>query len=235
MKLLLSVALLLISNLVLAQPEKNILFNAFKQGIVEVEAKKGGNCTSVAIIKAAIGVHGVDSVFKIEKKATTNVVTLKDERTFEISDVEIAFASTKAKFIPGDTIIAEVKKVYEYALLCFAVLCKSEQQLNRKDKSYEYVVDKVNTGYTTSEIYNLLGLKKIYLGDNPSYETLKQYKNVLVWNSAHAVYYSEGYYDEAADKNTPIEKIENLKKHHWSFGGWLKNRGEPRGAQVIIK
>jgi hypothetical protein len=72
------------------------------------------------------------------------------------------------------------------------------------------------------------------LGNNPSYDILKNKKNLVLWNSAHAVYYSEGFYDEAFDKNTPIEKIENLKAHHCSVGGFVKNGCKPRGAYELI-
>jgi hypothetical protein len=235
MKTYVTIGILLMPNLSFAQSQSNLLFNAFKQGIVESDAKKAGNCASVAIIKAAIGTFGVAKVFEIKKSEKTNAVKLKDGATFEISDTEIEYAKNKSKFIPGDTTKTEIKQIFEYARLCFAILCKSYQIQSYKGKPFEFVVDKLNEGYTTSDIHGLLGLNKKLIGNNPSYELLKSYKNLVLWNSAHAVYYSEGFYDEAFDKNAPIEKIENLKDHHCSVGGWLKNGCKPRNAYLLIE
>jgi hypothetical protein len=40
------------------------LFNSFTQGYVDVPTRGGGNCASIALIKAAIGTYGLDHVFK---------------------------------------------------------------------------------------------------------------------------------------------------------------------------
>jgi hypothetical protein len=56
-----------------AQPETNILFNAFKQGNVN----GGGNCASIALIKASIGKFGVGNIFKYSKNKLDGSILVK--------------------------------------------------------------------------------------------------------------------------------------------------------------
>lgn len=216
------------------QANDSLLFIGFKQGTVESDAKKAGNCASVAIIKAAIGTYGVNKVFSIHEQRDTVLVILKNGTKLALSKSELDLASKKSAFIPGDTTKLPVMELYRYAQLCFAVLCKNYQNNFTKNKTYEQSIDIINQGYTTAEIYKLLGLKVKEVGNNPSYETLKPYKNLVLWNSAHGVYFNEGYYDEAFVQGISIEKIENLRVHHCGVKGWLKNGCKPRNAYYII-
>jgi hypothetical protein len=212
------------------------LFNAFKQGVVQSRSRKAGNCAAVALIKAAIGTYGLHKVFEIsERSSELKLVTLRDNTSFEISDKEIAYAQTQSKFAPGDMGQTDIKEIFEYAQLCFAVLCKSYHLHSGRDEGFEITVDNLNAGYSTKTIYKLLGLPMKSVGNNPSYELLQPYKHLVVWNTAHAVYYSEGFYDEAFDLGTPIERIENLRKKHCSLAGRFVNGCKPRGAYLLVR
>src|SRR4249919_1300138 len=69
------------------------LFNAFKQDIVSFESKwkrfgGGGNCASIALIKAAIGTFGINGVFKNVSVDSVNKlvhVRLKNDKNVDLT------------------------------------------------------------------------------------------------------------------------------------------------------
>jgi hypothetical protein len=228
------VILLLMGGAAFAQPSSP-LFSAFKQGIVKTQEKKAGNCASVAIIKAAIGTYGVGKVFQQQLGKNGLAVVLRDGAPVSLTPAELEMASAASAFVPGDTAQKELKEIFNYAQLCFAVLVKRYQGLTEPAiGSYSKAIADINGGYRTEEIYKLLGLKVLPLEENPSYQTLSTHANLLIWNTAHAVYYSKGYYDESGNRFPTAVEIEQLRKRHASFWGTLINGSKPRGGYSLL-
>lgn len=127
------IILLLINSGAIAQ-SSSPLFSAFKQGIVKTQEKKAGNCASVAIIKAAIGTYGTGKVFQQHLRENGIAVILRDGTLLSLTLAELEMASAASAFLPGDTAQKELKEIFNYAQLCFAVLVKRYQGLTEPDR-----------------------------------------------------------------------------------------------------
>ncbi|WFB69111.1 hypothetical protein [Chryseobacterium sp. WX] len=171
-------------------PEDNLLFNAFKQSNVN----GGGNCASIALIKASIGTFGLGKVFTSERDNLNMVlkVKLKNSTQCNIKYSEIDQSIKENGFKLNSTSEAAIA-IKSYADTCFAVMVKVNELISKqKFKSYEESLSSMLDGYYTPNIYSLLGLKFKQIPSNE----LVNYNNVIFYNSYHAVYSSYGYYDE---------------------------------------
>ena len=101
------------------------------------------------------------------------------------------------------------KKIFEYAQFCFAVMVMVKQE-TLGYKTYTKAADDLNRGDFAGDIYTFLGLKKI---DVPL-DQIKNSENLVVWNSPHAVYSSNGFYDEFFEGYEGIQPIDQLKIIH---------------------
>jgi hypothetical protein len=205
-----------------------LLFNSFKQDEVKVPAASGGNCVSIALIKTAIGTFGLGKVFGLKTDSVKQIyqVTLRNGKVLQLSFDEVASATQKAHFFLKIK-TAESVAVYNYANLCFAVMCKKLQADTNITLTYEQAVDRLNEGYVTLNIPELLGIKITRIMDL-SLENLKAYRNLVVWYEAHTVYYSLGYYDEESYKYSGIVPLEEF--HHCYFTQRLLRKCHPEGA-----
>lgn len=198
------------------------LFKAFKQDIVKFQGTLskfggGGNCASIALIKSAIGNFGINGVFKnitIDSVNKMVHVTLRDDATVDLTfnkynNGKKYFSIQKI----GDDNIS--KQIADYARICFAVMCRREQLKLGYDKNRFYRgVDKLNKGQAAEDIYTLLGLKNEIITDL-SFDNLKNFKNLVVYNRPHAVYSSSGNYDEFFRGTvTGIEPLNRLNFFH---------------------
>lgn len=178
----------LTSNAQQHAPQDNVLFNAFKQGNVN----GGGNCASIALIKASIGTYGVGNVFISSKDEKNKIlsVRLKDNTTYSIPFSEIDLAIKENGFEIKSQ-LKEALKIKAYADTCFAVMVKVQEKISNYD-SYEKSLSSLLNGYNTPNVYELLGVKFKQISN----AELKSNANIIFYNSYHAVYSSFGYYDE---------------------------------------
>ena len=190
MKPILSILLVVISIYAKGQinPADNVLFNAFKQGSVN----GGGNCASIALIKACIGTYGVGNVFSYGIPKTDNSITvkLKNDSTFDVTFKEIAEATRGNGFVIKSTNL-QAGAIKKYADTCFAIMVKVNEKVWEYD-SYTESLSALLNGYNTPNVYLLLGVRFREI----SKDSLNDYSHLLFYNSYHAVYSSNGYYDE---------------------------------------
>lgn len=206
-------------------PEDNVLFNAFKQGNVN----GGGNCASIALIKAAIGTFGVGNVFTSSKDEENKIllVRLKDDTSYSIPFSEIDL-SIKENGFKIKSQLDQALKIKAYADTCFAVMVKVQEKIQKYD-SYEKSLSSLLNGYYTPNVYKLLGVE---FKEIPK-EDLKNNANVIFYNYYHAVYSSFGYYDETKSLlgyslNTNFKKNRFGPKCSWYLC-------KPRKAYIIVK
>lgn len=175
------------------------LFKAFKQDIVHFEGYLsmlggGGNCASIALIKAAIGTFGINGVFKdvkIDSAAQMVHVTRKDNVVIDLTFDRLN--DGKEHFFIKEITSSQIS---DYAAFCFAVMCRAKQlQLGYNKDHFYRGVDNLNKGESAEDIYKLLGLKQEPITDI-TIDNLKKYKNLVLYNAPHAVYSSSGNYDE---------------------------------------
>ena len=206
------------------------LFGAFKQDFVKFQGTiqrlkpGGGNCASIALIKAAIGTFGINGVFKnisIDSANQLVNITLQDNTVVDLNFDRLK--NGKDYFFIEKIGVDELsKQIADYGRFCFAVMCRKKQMIMGYRK-YGKAVDKLNKGQDASEIYNLLGLKKEQITDF-SIDNLKNYKNVVTYNSPHAVYSSAGNYDEFFKDNSAggqyisIQPLSKLSTIHCKSG-----------------
>ncbi|MFD2941499.1 hypothetical protein [Flavobacterium notoginsengisoli] len=217
------------------------VMNSFKQGRVKLPLLKkiggGGNCASVAIIKAAIGTFGFENVFKsivIDDINQRFLVDLRDRKktVYSLSFKNYKRAAEMCDFEQFGT-DGSSKNILEFAKFCFAVMAEIKRNEYRINRSYRRAVDDLNKGESTYYIHEYLGLNANDIKDI-SIENLSTIKNLILWNPPHAVYSSEGFYDEAwsevnGKKIDPIQPLSMLAKIHGD--GTLKYN--PIGAQTL--
>ncbi len=221
--------------------EPKIIMNAFKQGRVNLPFFRriggGGNCASIALIKAAIGTYGFDCVFKKIEVDNTNelfVIYLRDEdnASYTLSFFDFQFAKSKSSFelFNNDEVS---KDVLEFSNFCFAVMAEIRRSAYRINREYRRAINDLNKGEDSRYIHELLGVS-VESVVNCTIDNLKSYSNLLLWNDDHAVYFDKGLYDEAwmseEDGIAPIETLDRLSEIHGDG-----TRGEdPTGAQILV-
>lgn len=215
---------------------KEQLCNAFKQGTVHLPRLRriggGGNCASVAVIKAAIGTLGIDNVFKsviVDQRNSRYIIDLRDEDAamyhLSFGDYEVGARGSAFELTGNDTISREL---FEFARFCFAVMAEVKRKEYRINRKYTRAVADLNKGESAYYIHSYLGLKATDVKD-VSILNLSSLKNLIVWNNPHAVYSSEGVYDEFFEKHESIEPLSRLQEIH----GDGSNEDRPVGAQIV--
>lgn len=223
-KKLITILILLISLYTNSQV-KNVteeqIFKAFKQDIVKFQGYLsmiggGGNCASIALIKSAIGTFGINGVFKevkIDSLKEMVYVTRRDNKIIDLTFERLQNGKDHFFIIANTDKLA--KEISDYAAFCFAVMCRGKQlQLGYDEKYFYRGVDNLNKGEPTETIYTLLGLNKEQI-TNLNINNLRNYKNLVLYISPHAVYSSSGNYDEFFSGTiTGIEPLERLNYFH---------------------
>ncbi|MEP7095921.1 MAG: hypothetical protein ABI793_17785 [Flavobacterium sp.] len=176
-----------------AQLSSDQIFESFKQG-------ERTNCSSIAFIKAALNIYGLDNLFTAEKTADSlYIITLKNHASFKLKNDEL----DKAKFSAGFVFIKtndESRKIKDYAILTYAVMAKYKQIIDR-ESTFEKALEDLEDGEVyTPTIYKYLGFEK-----GKQIEPLKRLSGsensgVVAWSSAHAVFVSEEYMDYYGNK-----------------------------------
>lgn len=186
------------------------IFNAFKQGNVN----EGGNCVSIALIKAAYSKYGFDNVFKkIDGNNGTFTVTMRDDSIVTITNDDLRIVSERANFKLRDSTSFSLK-FREFAEFGFTAMCKKVQLLENYQTLDSAITD-LNNGYTTKYSNVLLGLKFKKIKPKRA-NKIDHLQHLVIYNTYHAVFASNGYYDECWSESG-IEKVQNLK---WKRFGW---------------
>jgi hypothetical protein len=204
------------------------LMTSFKQGTARFSSitygmtPGGGNCASIAIIKAALGSYGLYGVFQsvsVDKEKKVYTIYLRNGEKVDLSfdRYKMAadyFAYDKKRVGSG----AISKEILEYSKFCFAVMARVKQLKRTKftEKYFYHAVDNLNKGEGAETIHELLGLPSYDISD-PSTTKLNIEKHMMVWNGPHAVYAYNGEYDEAfvgVGSDTGIEKLSTLETEH---------------------
>src|SRR5687768_6484979 len=91
---IIAILTLFIQPLLYGQADPKI-FNAFKQGNVN----EGGNCVSIALIKAAFSKYGYDSLFlSVKETGNSFQVTMRDDVTVNFTKEELKKVEERANF-----------------------------------------------------------------------------------------------------------------------------------------
>ncbi|AJR04936.1 hypothetical protein [Siansivirga zeaxanthinifaciens] len=197
-------------SIIQAQELDTKIFNAFKQGNVN----EGGNCVSIALIKAAYSKYGHKDIFKnVIKNDSIFKVTMRDDSLVTFSQSELELIASRANFKLKDSTEFSIR-FKEYAEFCYAAMCKKNQILEGYQTLDSAITD-LNNGYPTKYSYKLLGLKFKKIKPHRA-KRINKLKHLVVYNTYHAVYASNGYYDECWNESG-VEKIKNLK---WKRFGW---------------
>ncbi|WP_350205377.1 hypothetical protein [Ekhidna sp.] len=178
--------------------------SAYKQGTV----KGGGNCVSIALIKASYSKFEFDEMFqKIDTTQTGYEVALRDSSSVSFSLDELETVKSMVGFRQVDTTDFAIK-FKEFSEFCFAAMGKKLQQIKDQEIDFKAAIDKLNNGYSTSNSSELLGVKFKKINCE-KVRSLIEYENLIVYNSYHAVYASRGFYDESSS-DFPV-KLEKLR------------------------
>ncbi|WP_218155306.1 hypothetical protein [Chitinophaga sp. YR627] len=163
------------------------LFNSFKQG-------ERPNCASIALIKAALNIYGLNNLFLIERISdTSQKIILKNNKSFILTNSEISQANQSADFVfIADN--AETRKIVEYAVLTYAVMAKNKQIID-EEVDFRTALENLEYGAYTPTVYKCLGFEKGKQVKKLRRLSGGDYSGMVAWSSAHAVFACEGYMD----------------------------------------
>ena len=139
-----------------------VVANAFKQGRVNLPLFRriggGGNCASVALIKASIGTFGFSGVFKsiiIDQQKKRFLIDLidDDETTYNLSFNNFKYASKMSAFELNKE--DEVSKnILDFSNFCYAVMAEIKRSTYRRNRKYKRAIHDLNKGESTEYILN---------------------------------------------------------------------------------
>lgn len=217
------------------------VFKAFKQGTVQLpllwRIGGGGNCASVALIKVAIATFGFDNIFKsivIDEANNRYLIDLKDDDktvySLYFNDYEFGADKSAFELYEKDSVS---KDIFEFAKFCFATMAEVKRWGYRHSNKYIRGVNDLNKGEGAEFIHEYLGLTATKVKD-VSIKNLSTQKNMLLWNDPHAVFSSEGNYDEFFEqlKGVKLEGIQPLSKLQIIHGDGTDNY-KPIGANIF--
>ncbi|WP_264537513.1 hypothetical protein [Flavobacterium sp. N1736] len=178
-----------------SQLSSDKIFDSFKQG-------ERTNCSSIALIKAALNVYGLDNLFITEKvNDSLYKITLKNNATFNLNNAEIEKATFSAGFVYiKDN--CESEEITDYAILAYAVMAKYKQIIDKEstfDKALEDLED--GTVYTPT-IYKYLGFEKGKQVQKLKRQSGNEFCGVVAWSTAHAVFVCEEFMDYYGNKKS---------------------------------
>lgn len=157
--------------------------------MTSIRQTSAGNCVSIALIQAAISVFGINDVFQSTKMADNGYfIKIKNGDTMTISKGELSLADSTAE-IGYDS---SFKYVYDYAILCYAVIIKNRIKLDNYP-DFQISCDKVAHGAWTPTAYYYLGLEN-YAECKQWFANVDGQTGVVAWKGNHAVYVNNGKY-----------------------------------------
>lgn len=176
-----------------AQLSSDKIFESFKQG-------ERTNCSSIAFIKAALNIYGLDNLFVSEmKNDSLYKITLKNNASFDLKNDELKKAKFSADFVFIKT-NEESQKIKDYAVLTYAVMAKYKQIIDRQ-KTFDRALEDLEDGEVyTPTIYKYLGFQKGKQVLELKRLSGSEYCGVVAWSSAHAVFVCEDFMDYYGNK-----------------------------------
>ena len=182
-----------------AQLSSDKIFESFKQG-------ERTNCSSIAFIKAALNIYGLDNLFITEKiNDSLYQITLKNNATFKLKTDEL----NKAEFSAGFVFIKmneDSKKITDYAVMTYAVMAKYKQILD-KEKTFDKALEDLEDGEIhTPTIYKYLGFQKGKHVQELKRLSGSEFCGVVAWSNAHAVFVCEDFMDYYGNKKSLWDK-----------------------------
>jgi hypothetical protein len=175
--------------------------------IMESFWQSQANCASVALIKAAILRYGVNKIFKVEKRLNQLLITLKNGQLMVLSSADINRINRDSRIIfsryKDQKRKQGLKQLKDDVRLCFAVMVRN-LHLNGYDGEEYTESSAIRTlaaeGIQTDHIHSLLGLSRkqpaAYRLSQKHLEDFKRKKGILLYNDAHIVTVSGGFYDD---------------------------------------
>ncbi|MDA6071033.1 hypothetical protein NJT12_15570 [Flavobacterium sp. AC] len=178
-----------------AQLSSDKIFESFKQG-------ERTNCSSIAFIKAALNVYGLNDLFIVEKvNDSLNKITLKNDASFNLKNDEI----NKAKISAGFVFIkdnCESEKITDYAILTYAVMAKYKQIIDKEATFNKALEDLEDGAVYTPTIYKYLGFKIGKQIEKLKRQSGSEFCGVVAWSTAHAVFVCEEFMDYYGNKKS---------------------------------
>jgi hypothetical protein len=175
--------------------------------IMESFWQSQANCASVALIKAAILRYGVNKIFKVEKRLNQLLITLKNGQLMVLSSADINRINRDSRIIfsryKDQKRKQGLKRLKDDVRLCFAVIVRN-LHLNGYDGEEYTESSAIRTlaaeGIQTDHIHSLLGLRRkqpaAYRLSQKHLKDFKRKKGILLYNDAHIVTVSGGFYDD---------------------------------------
>jgi hypothetical protein len=141
-----------------------------------------GNCTTVAVAKAAMDIYGKNVFAEVEVTKTGLKIKKHDGKTVELSAKELQQAAQNSRFYGKN------KKALAYADIIYAVTAKSAQDTRHEGaRSFSRAMHNLNDGQWIPDVAKLLGLEKKLVKIDA--KTLKDAPDAsLGSSSAHTVY-----------------------------------------------
>ena len=178
-----------------SQLSSDKIFESFKQG-------ERTNCSSIAFIKAALNIYGLDNLFVTEKvNDSLQKITLKNNASFNLKDEELK----KARFSAGFVYIkdnCESERITEYAILTYAVMAKYKQVID-KEATFDKALEDLEDGEVyTPTIYKYLGFEIGKQIQKLKRESGSEFCGVVAWSTAHAVFVCEEFMDYYGNKKS---------------------------------
>jgi len=178
-----------------SQLSSDKIFESFKQG-------ERTNCSSIAFIKAALNIYGLDNLFVIDKNNDgSHKITLKNNATFNLKEDEISKATESAGFVYiKDNCDSE--KITNYAILTYAVMAKYKQIID-KESTFDKALEDLEDGAVyTPTIYKYLGFTIGKQVQKLKRESGSEFCGVVAWSNAHAVFVCEEFMDYYGNKKS---------------------------------
>ena len=178
-----------------SQLSSDKIFESFKQG-------ERTNCSSIAFIKAALNIYGLDNLFITEKvNDSLQKITLKNNASFNLKNEELK----KARFSAGFVYIKdnyESERITEYAILTYAVMAKYKQVID-KEATFDKALEDLEDGEVyTPTIYKYLGFEIGKQIEKLKRESGSEFCGVVAWSTAHAVFVCEEFMDYYGNKKS---------------------------------
>ena len=162
------------------------LFTAFQQD-------SESNCASIALIKAMMGTYGVANVYnRLPSRPGEHVYRLKDGSEVILTQAELTNAIGRTGFKKPDN---ADPTICAYADTCYAIMAKKRMHV-RNSATFQISLDSLSDGYPTVSVGELLGVELVRIRPQRPGK-IKELKHIIVYNTYHAVYASEGLYDES--------------------------------------
>jgi hypothetical protein len=197
--------------------------------IIESFWQKAANCVSIVLIKAAILRYGLNHVFKKERRSDQWLITLKDKSLITLSDMAIRRINKKNKiaftYYKDKSNQAQVRKLRDYAELCFAVMVRYLQLYGYEGREFtesSAIQTLTREGINTDHVHLLLGLKrktaaahKLTVAQLP---LLRRKKAILLYSDVHITLASDGYFEEfgkAVPISNDIPVLKARKAKYW--------------------